>query len=140
MGEKREEIEENLETCSPAAHTKGGGRFRRSTPAAEFAVVAGSASSGRRWRLAGGVAAGARARRALGRRMAARSALLWGSAGRPRRRPWPGRGRPLPVGRMGRRGRAGQVRVEPTGSAKVDRKWFFSKYFSCAKINPELAR
>jgi hypothetical protein len=50
MGEKREEIEENSQTRSPAADTKGGGRFRWSTPAAEFTVAAGSASSGRRRR------------------------------------------------------------------------------------------
>jgi hypothetical protein len=49
MGEKREEIEENSQTHSHEAHTKGGGQFRRSTPAAEFAVAACSASSGR-WR------------------------------------------------------------------------------------------
>jgi hypothetical protein len=118
--------------------TSGGGRRQRPV----FAVNSGGVSSG--YQGGGGVRS---VRRSAARLGAARggaheharrggSAILWGSAG-PRRWPWPSRGRPLAGGRMGpagpglgRHGQAGQVRVEPTDSAQVDRKCFFTKYFS----------
>jgi hypothetical protein len=94
-----------------------------------------------------GAAAQGLGRRAAGGRARARRPLFMGrGAGTPAQaaaapvRPLAGAGWAPPGQRLGRRGRAGQVRVEPTGSAQVDRKCFFSKYFSCAKINPELTR